>query len=100
MKALIVIGLLASLLLAVLPIFLPFTQWQPLSPLSPPCTPLPYRPTPAVEPTPTERPTPGPEPWPEATATPPVVLDAPMARLCPAVTPAPVRVLRWTWRAE
>ena len=63
MKALIVIGLLASLLLAVLP-------------------------------------TPGPEPWPEATATPPVVLDAPMARLCPAVTPAPVRVLRWTWRAE
>lgn len=77
----------------------PVGAWQ--SPLSPPYTPLPWRPTPAVEPTPTERPTPGPEPGPaETTATPPVVLDAPMARLCPAVTPAPVRVLRWTWRAE
>lgn len=71
------------------------------SPLSPVYTPLPFRPTPhLLVVTPTERPTPGPEPWPEATATPPVVLDAPMARLCPAVTPAPVRVLRWTWRAE
>ena len=73
------------------------------SPLSPVYTPLPFRPTPhllVVTPTPTERPTPGPEPWPEATVVAPVVLDAPMARLCPAATPAPVRVLRWSWRAE
>ena len=73
-----------------------------LSPVSPPYTPLPFRPTPhrlVVSPTPTERPTPGPEPWPEATATPPVVLDAPLSRWFPAVTPAPVRVLRWVWRA-
>ena len=71
------------------------------SPLSPVYTPLPFRPTPhllVVTPTPTERPTPGPEPAIIASA--PVVLDAPMARLCQAVTPAPVRVLRWLWRAE
>ena len=74
------------------------------SPLSPVYTPLPFRPTPhllVVTPTPTERPTPGPELWSaEATVVAPVVLDAPMARLCPAATPAPVRVLRWSWRAE
>ena len=73
------------------------------SPLSPVYTPLPFRPTPhllVVPPTPTERPTPGPEPWPEATVVAPVVLNAPMARLCPAATPAPVRVRRWLWRAE
>lgn len=73
------------------------------SPLSPVYTPLPFRPTPqlyVVSPTPTERPTPGPEPWPEATVVAPVVLDAPMSRLFPAATPAPARVLRWSWRAE
>lgn len=71
------------------------------SPLSPVYTPLPFRPTPHLHvlPTPTERPTPGPEPWSEATATPPVI-DAPLVWRCPAATPAPVRVLRWSWRAE
>lgn len=70
------------------------------SPLSPVYTPLPIRPTTHLHvlPTPTERPTPWPEPV--ITAGAPVVLDAPMARLYPAVTPAPIRVLRWTWRAE
>lgn len=95
--------LLGLVVLAVIASLAPRLSAQALqSPVSPPYTPLPFRPTPhllVVSPTPTERPTPGPEPWPAATAT-PVVLDAPMARLCPAVTPAPVRVLRWLWRAE
>ena len=101
-RVLIVVGLVSGLLLAALTVALPFTTAF-YSPLSPVYTPLPFRPTPhllVVPPTPTERPTPGPEPWPEATVVAPVVLDAPMARLCPAATPAPVRVLRWSWRAE
>lgn len=84
MKALIVIGLLASLLLAVLPIFLPFTQWQPLSPLSPPCTPLPYRPTPQLYHVPSNAPltpTPTPTPVPESAPREWRVIDRPMRRI-------------------
>lgn len=77
MKALIVIGLLASLLLAVLPIFLPFTQWQPLSP-------LPYRPTPQLYHVPSNAPltpTPTPTPVPESAPREWRVIDRPMRRI-------------------